>query len=101
MNWRRGLFRLWVVGTMLWAVGIGGSTWWTYPKPNVVSEAELVENPARYPKGPDGEITDPALLAQFEGVDERGRRVVSKEEFRNAQVNYWRGSLSFAALVGI
>jgi hypothetical protein len=113
MNVTRGLFRLWVVGAVLWAIGVGGSTWWAYPKPNVVP-------------------TDPALLARLSAVscppsiladdfdaltkacnarhryretgnwfDENDRRMVSKEEFREAQAKYWREALSSAALVGI
>src|ERR1700732_2904104 len=103
MNVTRGLFRLWVVAAVLWAIGMGGSTWWTYPQPDVVAEAAAETWPGRLvdvappfdPTKPFREVPDPALLAKLNAAsaprdqgnwfDEMGRRVVSKEEFRESE----------------
>jgi hypothetical protein len=42
-NVTRGLFRLWIVVSVLWAVGAGGAAWYLYPKP----ETEWVPGWAR------------------------------------------------------
>jgi hypothetical protein len=119
MNVTRGLFRLWVVAAVLWTVGMGGSTWWTYPEPDVVAEAGPETWPRRPvnaappfdPTKPVEKVTDPALLAKLNATsaprddgnwfDATGHRVVSKEEFREAQTKYRREALSSAVFLGI
>ena len=50
---RRGLFRLWVVAAVLWAVGAGSAAWYLYPKP------ELDWVPPEVPPWEQGEQRDP------------------------------------------
>jgi hypothetical protein len=105
-NVTRGLFRLWIVGAVLWAIGVGGIAWWTYPKPNVVSEAELVKAWLDNPDESGKAVTDPNVLARIAN-SLRGStwgskdRVVSNEEFQDAQTKNRREAGSFAAFVGI
>jgi hypothetical protein len=111
MNVTRGLFRLWIVVSVLWAVGMGGSTWWTYPEPaGIVSEAAVLKKLLDEPTNKSGEAADVTadVLKDFVAnyYREEGRmwgsdRVVSNEEFRDAQIKYWREALSSAALIGI
>jgi hypothetical protein len=52
-TFRRGLFRLWVVAAVLWAVGAGSAAWYLYPKP------ELDWVPPEVPPWEQGEHRDP------------------------------------------
>ena len=34
----RGLFRLWIVLSVLWIGGVAAVTWWTFPPPELTDE---------------------------------------------------------------
>ena len=62
MNYRRGLFRLWVILTVLWGGGIAVSVW-LHASDNYRSSADYQ---AAYAKmGPWEQYRDPASLAQM------------------------------------
>jgi hypothetical protein len=64
----RGLFRLWVVGSVMWICTVGTVTWWTWPSdfdPDAYLSTKSVPDWARdpsptnvAPKKPDDELPD-------------------------------------------
>lgn len=56
MNWRRGLFRLWLVLSVLWIGVVGVITWWKFPVDDWVV---VSEEPDRNPPPPGFTVDKP------------------------------------------
>jgi hypothetical protein len=63
LRFARGLFRLWLVLSVLWIGGVGVVTWRTLPDPRPPLESFL-EHPERNPP-PPGYVIDPPSSSQF------------------------------------
>ena len=56
MNWRRGLFRLWIVGTALFVIAVASINY-----PSIKAEFDTVAHPPKL-------VTDPKLIEQLEAA---------------------------------
>src|SRR6516165_3694267 len=56
MNWRRGLFRLWIVGTVLFVIAVASINY-----PSIKADFETVAHPPKL-------VTDPKLIEQLEAA---------------------------------
>ena len=56
MNWRRGLFRLWIVGTVLFVIAVASINY-----PSIKAEFDTVAHPPKL-------VTDPKLIEQLEAA---------------------------------